>query len=315
MLKRKIDKELIISLAPIIGLILTITVFAILTNGQSLSLMNLRILTNQFVVTALVAIGAVYAFSCGALDMSLSGSIALSAISGALVGQRTDSFMMMIITIIIVSMMIALFKGVVAAYLKLPVFIVTIVFGNVLSAIALTLLGTQTTISISNLVTIESMTLINILFLVSFYLFALFIFNYTSVGKSCKLQGGNVLAATQSGIDSKKNIILAFAMGGVGVALASIILLLSTRTATATTGSAVGINIMVAIVLGGMPLSGGPRSKISAGLIGAITISVLNNGLVIMGLNTGAIQIVRGIIFLSVVYITSMAYRTKLLPR
>ena len=73
--------------------------------------------------------------------------------------------------------------------------------------------------------------------------------------------------------------------------------------------------VMVALVLGGMPLTGGPRSRISAGLIGAATITVLNMGLTMMGLSTAMVQIFRAIVFIAVVYVASMTYRTKLLPR
>lgn len=305
----------ITSYVPYIGLALTVIVFAIITEGKTVSAINLKILTNQIIVTALVAIGAVYAFASGALDLSLSGSVALSAIAGAVIGLRYESFIVMIVTTIIASFLIALFKGVVAAYLKLPIFIVTIVFGGILSAIGLVLLGKETTLSVRSLVNVSNMTWINIAFVAVFYLFALYIFNYTKIGKSCKLQGGNLLAASQLGINAKKNIIIAFLMGGIGVALAAIIILLQTKTATATTGGSVGINIMIAIVLGGMPLSGGPRSKMSAAIIGAVTISVLNNGLAVIGVSTGVVQIVRSVVFLVVVFITSLSYRTKLLPR
>jgi ribose transport system permease protein len=64
-----------------------------------------------------------------------------------------------------------------------------------------------------------------------------------------------------------------------------------------------------------MPLSGGPRSKISAALVGAAAITVLNSGLIIIGVSTGMIQIFRGVIFLTVVLIASLNYRTQLLPR
>ena len=72
---------------------------------------------------------------------------------------------------------------------------------------------------------------------------------------------------------------------------------------------------MVALVLGGMPLSGGPRSRISAALIGSLIITVLNNGLTVMGMDVGSVQSIRSIIFLVVVYVTSMTYRTRYLPR
>ncbi|MGB4658756.1 MAG: ABC transporter permease [Mobilitalea sp.] len=305
----------LIKYVPIIGLVLVIVVFAALTKGKTVSSVNLKILTNQVVLTALVAIGAVFSFSCGAFDMSLGGSLCLSAIAGALAGTKTNSLFVMILVTFLVSMTIALFKGIIAANLTLPIFIVTIIFSSFLSAIGLVLLGKETTISLGKLVNIKSMTVINITLLAGFYLLSLFLFNYTKIGKSMKLQGGNMKAANQSGINSKRNVIIAFAMSGLGVALAAIITLLRTKTATPTTGGSIGNDILVAIVLGGMPLSGGSNSKISAAIIGAATITILNNGLSVYGVSNDMIQIVRGVIFLGVVSITALSYRTKLLPR
>lgn len=308
-------KNMLINLTPIIGLVLTIVVFAILTDGRTIGHINVKIILSNFLVTSIVAVGAVFAFGCGALDMSLGGSICLTVISGALVAKATGSILLMIITIFAVSMFISLLKGLITAFLDLPVFIVTIVIGSMLTAIALVLLGSETTISLSRVLIFKDSTLLYASIISIFYIFSLIIFNYTKIGKGIKLQGGNILVAKQMGINPKMNKIIAFIMVGLAVALAAIVIILRTKTASATTAAGVGTDIMVAVVLGGMPLSGGPRSKISAGLIGAATITVLNNGLSVVGLSTDIVQIVRGIIFLGVVFITSMTYRTKLLPR
>ena len=313
--KPRWNMDRIICFAAIFGLILITTVFAILTEGKSISVVNLKIISNQIIITALVAIGMVFAFSCGALDMSAGGSIGLSAIAGGLIGLKTGNFWVMVAGIVIVSMTIAAVKGFIAAYLTLPVFIVTIIFGSFLSAIGLVLLGNETTLSLRSVVAVKDMTWINVAFLAGFYLLSLFLFNYTKIGKASKLQGGNPLASGQSGISAKKNIIISFLMGGLGITLAAIITILKTKTVTAATGGAIGNDVLVAIVLGGMPLSGGPRSKISAALIGAATITILNNGLSVCNVSNDDIQIVRGVIFLAVVFITSMSYRTKYLPR
>ena len=308
-------KIMIINMTPILGLVITIVVFAILTDGRTIGHINVKILLSNFLVTSIVAVGAVFAFGCGALDMSLGGSICLTVISGALVAKSTGSILLMIITIVAVSMIISLLKGLITAFLDLPVFIVTIVIGSMLTAIGLVLLGSETTISLSRVLTFKDSTIIYASIIGVFYIVSLIIFNYTKIGKGIKLQGGNILVAKQMGINPKMNKIIAFIMVGVAVALAAIVILLRTKTASATTASGVGTDIMVAVVLGGMPLSGGPRSRISAGLIGAATITVLNNGLSVVGLSSDVVQIVRGIIFLGVVFITSMTYRTKLLPR
>jgi ribose transport system permease protein len=196
-----------------------------------------------------------------------------------------------------------------------PFFSVTLVIGALLTALGLLVIGTESVLSLRNIPTIEDMTLINILTLGGFFLFGMALFNYTKIGKSLKMIGGNEIAAKQSGINIERNKIIAFLVSALGISLAAMIILLRTKTASATTGVTVGFDIIVALVLGGMPLSGGPRSKISAGVIGAATVTVLNSGLVIMGVDTGTIQIFRGVIFIIVVFVASLNYRTHLLPR
>jgi ribose transport system permease protein len=317
----RIVKKLVLNLAavsdfaPVIGFVLIALFFFILTDGKIFSPTNLKSLTNQILITALVGIGAVFVFGSGAFDMSMSGSVCLTAIIGAKIAMATGSITYMLVACLIVSLTLGVIKGLLAAYLDVPFFIVTIVIGALLGALGLLIMGKETVLSITNIPTIKDMTPINIITLGGFYLAGLIFFNYTKIGKSCKLIGGNMIAARQSGIEIEKNKIIAFLIAALGVSLAAFIILLRTKTASPTTGGTIGIDIMVALVLGGMPLSGGPRSKISAALVGAATITVLNSGLVIMGADTGMIQIFRGAIFLAVVLVASLNYRTQLLPR
>jgi len=183
------------------------------------------------------------------------------------------------------------------------------------------IMGNETIVSLSSAVkdmrsfTFGEISVISVVVLLLFYLFCVAAFNYTPLGIKAKNMGGNIFSARQSGIDTTRTTLTVFLMGALGVSLAAMLLLMRTRTAGATTASTVGTDVMVALVLGGMPLSGGPRSKISAGLIGAVTITVLNSGLAILGLSTGQIQITRGLVFIVVVLVSSLSYRGKLLPR
>lgn len=58
------------------------------------------------------------------------------------------------------------------------------------------------------------------------------------------------------------------------------------------------MNVLLAIVLGGMPLSGGANSKVRAVILGSAMLAFLMNGLVIWGLNDLVQQGVKGAIFL-----------------
>jgi len=281
--KRLFSISAISELAPMIGFVLLAAILFILTDGRIFSPTNLKSLTNQVLITALVGVGAVFIFGAGAFDMSISGSVGLAAIIGAKVAMATGSIAWMLIACLVVSLALGIIKGLMAAYVDVPFFIVTIVIGALLSALGLLIIGNEAVMSLTNIPTVEDMTLINVITLGAFFLLGVALFNYTRIGKSCKMIGGNEIAARQSGINIERIKIVAFLISALGVSLAAMIILLRTKTASPTTGVTIGFDIIVALVLGGMPLSGGPRSKISAGVIGAATITVLNSGLVIMG--------------------------------
>ena len=317
----KIDARLIGSLAPVAGLVLVVVVFSILTKGALLSASNLQALASSVITTAMCAIGAVFVFGAGYFDMSMGGSLCIAAVLGAKVMIASGSYFLGFVIILAISMVLAIIKGLLASYVNIPFFIFTIILSSIFSAVVLVIMGSETTISLASAAkamrsfSFAEISVISVIVLALFFGFCLVSFNYTPLGVKAKNMGGNIISARQSGINTTRTTLTVFLMGGLGVALAALLLLMRTRTADASMGGTLGTDVMVALVLGGMPLSGGPRSKISAGLIGAVTITFLNSGLAIMGLTTGQIQATRGVVFIIVVLVSSLSYRGKLLPR
>ena len=296
-------------------------IFTVLTKGAILSPISLQSLLNQTMTVSLVSIGAVFVFGSGNLDLSLSGCVALSAVLAGYAAIATGSLAAAFFAAIGVSLLLGLLKGLFAAFIEVPLFIVTIVMGFMIAALVLVIMGDNATIYLSKAVkpipsfTFGQLSLINLAVLVVYFAICAVIFNYTALGREIKILGGNPATARQSGINLTKVKIYAFLIAAIGAGLAAFILLIRTRTVGATTAGTLVMNVLVALVLGGMPLTGGPRSKISAGLVGSATIVVLNAGLTMMGLGLAAVQITRAIIFLTIVYIASMSYATRLLQR
>lgn len=109
-----------------------------------------------------------------------------------------------------------------------------------------------------------------------------------------------------------------FLMAGIGVGIGAFMTLVYTPSVTTTTAGDIGMNIMVAIVFGGMPISGGARSKIYAAVVGGFSYIVLNNILDLLIDSTsgyGITQIISAVFFLVVVYVASANYRSQMLPR
>ncbi|MBP8989359.1 MAG: ABC transporter permease [Clostridia bacterium] len=306
---------------PILGLILVVIFFSLVTNGNLLSAVSLQSMLNATMTTALVSLGAVFVFGSGCFDMSLGGAVCLSAVLAGYAAVATGSLIVALLVCFIVSLFLGLLKGLFAAYVEVPLFIVTIVLGFIINAVVLVMMGNDVSIYLKDAIkpipsfTFGEMTIINIVILGLFFILCLVLFNFTPLGREIKILGGNPMTARQSGMNCVRIKLVSFLVSAIGCALAAFIILARVRSVGTNTAGSMGTDVLVALVLGGMPLTGGPKSRISAGLIGAATISVLNTGLTMMGLSLATIQIVRAIIFLCVVYVASQSYRTELLPR
>lgn len=306
---------------PLLGLLILVVFFSIATGGALLSPISLQSLLNQVIATALVALGSVFVFGSGNFDMSLGACLSLSAVLGGMAAIATGSLIVAFLVCIGLSLLLGLLKGLFASFVDVPLFIVTIVLGSLLSAFTLFILGDASAVHLKDALqplpsfSFSQMSVINLVVLLSYFSLCLVLFLFMPIGRQVKILGGNAVTARQSGIPIKKVKVGAFLIGALGIGLAAFVILVRVRNIGASTASSMGTDVMIALVLGGMPLSGGPRSRISAGLVGATSITVLNAGLTMMGLNIAVIQIFRAVVFLVVVYVASMTYRTRLLPR
>ena len=317
-------RQVLIDILPIAALV--ILFFSLISIVQSKGYrldMYLKIIFNEGVVLATVATGAIFIYSLGSFDISLGASTLFAATIGVLTYNATQSLALMILVIFAVAIGCSLMSSVLASVFHIPVFVTTVAMMSVLSAISAQIITTKGGavggISIpSAIVKPLDVPVFKIIVLAVFFLICVFIFNFTKIGRCEKFLGGNPFCAKLTGINTNKYAIIAFVMAGIGVGLGAFLTLVYTPSVTATTASSIGMNIVIAIVFGGMPISGGPRSKIYAALVGGFSYIILNNILKLLidsNIGYGVSQIVSAALFLAVVYVTSLNYRTQVLPR
>lgn len=317
-------KQLLITLLPAVALAVLMVVFCSLVNGMGYRLdIYLKKILNEGVVLAVVATGAIFIYSLGSFDISLGASTLFSATLGVMAYNATGSFGLMIAVIFGVAIGCSLLSSVLASVFHIPVFVTTVAMMSVLSAVASQIIsvngGAVGGISIpSELVKPLDNVIFKLLMLGAYAALCIFVFNFTKIGRRLKFQGGNPVCAKLSGIQVNKYAIIAFVMAGIGVGLGAFLTLVYTPSVTATTAGGIGMNVIVAIVFGGMPISGGARSRIYSALMGGFSYILLNNILkMVVSGNTGygVSQIVSAVFFLAVVFVTGLNYRTKLLAR
>ena len=123
------------------------------------------------------------------------------------------------------------------------------------------------------------------------------------------------MAARQSGIEIDKTRLLAYLICAILVGIAAFFTMASTRMVATLDGSGYEMDVIIAIVLGGMSLNGGMRSSVRAPIIGAVIVVLLVNGLVIIGVPSKWSDFVVGIVFLIVILFTYKTNRKGLLAR
>jgi len=124
----------------------------------------------------------------------------------------------------------------------------------------------------------------------------------TVTGRYIYAIGGNEQAARFSGIDVNKIKILVYSLCGLTAGIAAMIMLGYYGSASSDVGKGYELDVIAAAVVGGASLSGGYGSPLGA-LLGALIIQIINNSIVILGIDQNYSQvIVGGLIILAVLF-------------
>jgi simple sugar transport system permease protein len=136
----------------------------------------------------------------------------------------------------------------------------------------------------------------------------------TAYGRSVYAVGGNAAAAQLAGIRIGRVRVVLFATTGVLAALTGI--LMAARLGSGNGGAAAGLefDVIAAVVIGGTALAGG-RGSLVGTMLGVVFISVIANGLVLLGVNSFLQDVVRGLIIVGAVLINVVISRKSLTTR
>ena len=304
------NKNLWKSLAPLLVIIALFVAYVITCNitGYNMNIDNIII---SGIYVAIVAVGAVFIYSQGAFDMSLGNATLVCAAVGIMTYASTGNIFLSFILCVFLGIVLGVVNAILANCLRLPVMVMTLTMQSVLSAIYANLTADKGGyIEVTAMRGIGGMAMKWII-LIAFIVFCVVLFNYTKIGRRNKMIGANATCARFSGISLMKAGIISFAVSGIGLGLCGFLYI--TQMGSVNTGTAltsVGLNVIIAINLGGMPTSGGPKSRIAAAIIGGFFCTILDEMFAAMGLDIYR-YLAKGIIFLIAVCLTSLGDRPK----
>ena len=272
---------------------------------------------SDVIVTALLSVGAVFVYALGNIDISTGKQVGLYATLMVVIQQQTGSLLWGVLLSFLIAIFIAIVNAITGELLHIYAIIPSVVFMFVLSGLSTIIysnLGCRS-ISLYNYdysIFKNPWVMVGTLIIES--LLVAFVFNKTMVGKYTKAIGANAISASQGGANIIKYKVMAYIVMGVCTVVASLFQMGYTASASDSTGTGYELNVMIALILGGMPLSGGMKSRVSSALVGAMTFSLLNVGLPLIGVPVNFTFMVKALIFMIVVLITCRK-RGGVLPR
>ncbi|MDY6093505.1 MAG: hypothetical protein SPI58_00455 [Candidatus Enteromonas sp.] len=272
------SKKFWVNLIPAFMLLLIVIAYAIARNAVHYT-GDLGTIINNAIFVAVVATGAVFIYSQGGFDMSLGNASLMCAAIAAIMWNSTHNIPLSLLVSIVLGAALGVVNAILATMLGLPVMVMTLTMMNILSAVADAIFanyGGLIEVVEGFLFTNETpageKAFVFAAFLIVYFLLCWFLFNWTKIGRRNKFIGSNKVAARFNGISLMKAGIISFAISGIGLGLAGFLYASSRSGSQVQNGgilSTVGLNVVIAIVFGGMTTSGGPKSKVSCAIFGA----------------------------------------------
>ena len=304
-LKKQTIMRMIRSALPIIGLIAVCIIFNILTHGSMWS--SRKLILNQVYVVLISATGVFFIMTMGGLDFS-QGSI--MGIASIVVCKLSGVNMVLaVVGGIIAGAAIGAFNGFFYVNRKIKSFIVTIctmfLFRGFIKYMA-----SNSPVAASMAVYDYDTTAVKLGITAAVLIIGFVVFRFTKFGIYLKAIGAGEKAAKFSGIRTERMKFLIYVLAGAITGLAAFINIVKNGSATANVGNQLETQILIALVLGGMPISGGAKVRFENIIVGSLLYIVLNNGLTMMGLTTQAMQLIQGVVFL--IFVAVFADRQSL---
>ncbi len=122
----------------------------------------------------------------------------------------------------------------------------------------------------------------------------------TTFGRYLYAIGSNPDAARLSGVNTRKHILMAFAVLGALVGIASLLHTGRVGSASPDAGSLMELDAIAACVIGGTSLMGG-RGKVSGALLGALVMASLDNGMSLLSVENATQYIIKGAVLVAAV--------------
>ncbi|GAK51132.1 amino acid or sugar ABC transport system, permease protein, putative [Candidatus Moduliflexus flocculans] len=290
-----------------LALIVVVGLLFSLGNANFISAYNLNTIASFGAILLMVALGQMCAIIIGGIDLSVGG--VMSFVSVVFVKIVPTAGYWAYPLCILIGMFIGYINGNILTRIKIPSFIATLGTGGILMSLAMLVAPVPVNVPAdfwgildvfnTSFLKISNAVVISLLIFLIYYI----ILRFTLVGRNIFYVGSNIKMSWMSGINVVKTRNVAFMLSGMGAALAGIMVSATSLGSNPYVGAPYIMNSVASVVVGGTALTGGIGSAVNT-LCGALLLSVLQNGMNVVGIDQYFQQSVLGIMIIISVVLT-----------
>lgn len=284
-----------------LGFLAILVFFSIALAGEGfLTTDNLMNIVRQTTPITIMAVGMAFALSAGEIDLSIGAVVALSALVTAIV-LRDVNMAAAIPAGLGVGLAVGLVNGLITVKVRIPSFLVTLGTLSIVTGLARTITDLQAVPILDQAYTFAfgsgSWGSFSILFLwtAGALVIGHAVYRHTRFGRHVLATGGQREAADAVGIKTARIKASVLVISAMTASVAGMVYAGRLHGARYTLGETDLLTVIAAVVIGGTSLFGG-RGSIVGAVIGSIIMGMVNNGLILMGLDVAEQMMARGAI-------------------
>ncbi len=285
------------------GFLVIFAVFAVtLSDRGFLDPNNLLNIVRQTAMIGVMAVAMTFVLSAGEIDLSVGAVAGLASVSVAMAIAAFGGVAGVVVGVL-TGCVVGLVNGALTTVVGIPSFLVTLAMMGIARGVAMWVSNTASvpildrgynfTFGSGNIGPVPTL----LLWLVVVAAIGHVALRRTSFGRKVLATGGSEPAARFSGVDTRGIRLRVLLLSALAASMAGLLYAGRLHSGRFQLGEGDELSVIAAAVLGGTSLFGGQGTVIGS-IIGALMIGLINNGLILMGLEFSQQLIARGIIIL-----------------
>lgn len=290
-------------------LVVLIAFFATQSN-RFLTVTNMTNIVNQSSYYIIVGVGIALIMLSGGMDLSVGYQMSLiGVVMGSLLTEHGLSIPLVMLVGVLMGCAMSLLNGILYVKLNVFPFVLTLATQYVFYGLSYSFSGSQTYTSFPaafKVIGQGSLGPIPLPIIIMIVIVAIgsFILNRTYFGRYIYGLGSNAEAVKLAGVKGNKVRLAVYALAGLFTAIGTIVYISRTGSASSTMGPGTEFTLITAALLGGIRMGGG-GGKMSSIVIGVLILTVIQNGMQMMQMDTFQQYVVKGIVLAIALWLDS----------